>query len=58
MLVPCEDPAAIAAAVASLQRDAALRERLRERGPAVLERFGLDVVTGAWERLLQRVITS
>ena len=58
MLVPCEDPAAIAAAVTSLQTDAALRNRLRERGPAVLERFGLDAVTGAWESLLRRVVPS
>lgn len=58
MLVPCEDPAAIAAAVTSLQRDAALRNRLRERGPAVLERFGLDAVTGAWESLFRRVVLS
>jgi glycosyltransferase involved in cell wall biosynthesis len=54
ILVPCEDPEAIASAVVSLQKDAALRARLRERGPAVLERFGLDTVTGAWERLMQR----
>lgn len=56
MLVPCEDPAAIAAAVASLQKDAGLRARLRERGPTVLERFGLDTITGAWERLMQRAV--
>lgn len=58
MLVPCEDPQAIAAAVTSLQKDTALRARLREIGPSVLERFGLDAVAGAWERLLRQAAAS
>ena len=58
MLVPREDPAAIAAAVTNLKKNAALRARLGQIGPSVLERFGLDTITGAWERLLQQAAAS
>jgi hypothetical protein len=58
MLVPCEDPAAIAAAVTNLEKNAALRARLGQIGPSVLERFGLDPITGVWEHLLQQAAAS
>lgn len=58
MLVPCEDPAAIAAAVMTLRTDAVLHMRLREMGPSVLERFGLDAITAKWERLMQQAVAA
>jgi glycosyltransferase involved in cell wall biosynthesis len=62
LLVPPEDPAAIAAAIARIAADPALAERLALAGSRrVRERFGWDAITAAWQECyaaaLQRRLT-
>jgi len=56
LLVPCEDPAAIATAVVTLQTNPDIRARLRKIGPSVVERFGVQAVAARWESLMQRAV--
>ncbi|HEY8053932.1 MAG TPA: glycosyltransferase [Steroidobacteraceae bacterium] len=56
ILVPCDDPEAIATAVTTLQANPGLQARLRTLGPRVIERFGVPAVAAQWESLMQRVI--
>jgi glycosyltransferase involved in cell wall biosynthesis len=56
MLVPCEDPAAIATAVVTLQTNPDIGARLRKIGPSVVERFGVQAVAARWESLMQRAV--
>lgn len=50
LLVPPEDPAAIAAAIGRVATDPALAERLaRAGGRRVHERFGWDAIIAAWQ---------
>ncbi len=52
LLVPPEDPAALAAAVRELHRDAVSgRERARAAAARVAERYGLDAWLDAYERI-------
>ncbi|MDB5328444.1 MAG: glycosyl transferase group 1 [Phycisphaerales bacterium] len=54
LLVPVHDPAALAAAIDSVRRDAALRARLAAAAFAdVRERFTWDIVLPAYERVLR-----
>jgi len=50
LLVPPEDPAAIAAAIERIAKDSVLTERLALAGSRrVRERFGWDAITAAWQ---------
>ncbi len=50
LLVPPEDPAAIAAAIERIAKDSVLAERLALAGSRrVRERFGWDAITAAWQ---------
>jgi glycosyltransferase involved in cell wall biosynthesis len=49
MLVPPEDPAALAAALARLMSDPAERQRLGSAGRAGIERYDLPVILAAWD---------
>lgn len=53
ILVPPENPEALARAVLALQADPALRARLRARGPEVLQLYSVERVTGQWEELMR-----
>ncbi len=55
LLVPAEEPRAIADAVLQLQRDPALRSRLQHLGPVVCERYSPASIGREWERLLEQV---
>lgn len=57
LLVPCEDPAALAQAVLTLAADVQLQARLRELGPRAVDRFRLPAVVARWESLLQAAVT-
>ena len=52
VLVPCEDPPALAAALRRVATDPALRRRLSELGPRVTAPYRIDRVVGAWEAVL------
>jgi glycosyltransferase involved in cell wall biosynthesis len=52
LLVPAEDAAALAAAMAQLMADPAQRRRLGENARASARRFDLSTVTQSWERLI------
>lgn len=52
ILVPPADTARLAAELERLMRDAAARERLAARAPAVLERFGLEAILARWDDCL------
>jgi glycosyltransferase involved in cell wall biosynthesis len=52
VLVPPEDPAALAAALDRLLTDGEERRRLAARAPEVRERFGLPQVMARWDALL------
>lgn len=56
LLVPCEDPAAIAHAVMTLHTDPDLRARLRRLGPGLVGRFSIDAVVSRWESLMRRAV--
>jgi glycosyltransferase involved in cell wall biosynthesis len=56
LVVPAEDPDALAAAIRPLLADASLAEHLGERGRAVVDsRHGVDANADAWVELLERV---
>lgn len=55
LLVPPEDPAALAQAMTRLMGDAELRRRFSSRAVEVLDRFGEERVMRLWEELLTRV---
>jgi glycosyltransferase involved in cell wall biosynthesis len=52
LLVPAEDPAAMAAALARLIAAPDLRRRFAQRAPDVLERYSLAAVLAQWELIL------
>ena len=52
LLVPAEDVAALAAAMAQLMSDPAQRRRLGENARTSARRFDLSTVTQSWERLI------
>jgi glycosyltransferase involved in cell wall biosynthesis len=56
LLVPSEDPAALAAAMVRLMRDPAERERLAARAPEVVERFSRERVFAQWRQAIQGVL--
>jgi len=53
LLVPPEDPAAMAAAAARLIADPELRLKLAQKGKADIQRFSWDSAVDAFERVLQ-----
>jgi glycosyltransferase involved in cell wall biosynthesis len=55
LLVPTGDITALASAMDQLISDASLRDRMAERAPEVLERFGLDPIISQWEQLFKEV---
>jgi len=57
-LVPPEDPAALANALATVMGDQALRLRLARRAPEVLERFSASRALDAWEALIARALAA
>lgn len=52
LLVPSEDPTALAGALRSVATDVSLRTRLSARAPLAIERYSLDQVVARWEKLL------
>lgn len=55
LLVPPEDPPAMAAALARLIADGSFRARLAQAAPAVADRYSLDTVMTSWAALLAGV---
>jgi GalNAc-alpha-(1->4)-GalNAc-alpha-(1->3)-diNAcBac-PP-undecaprenol alpha-1,4-N-acetyl-D-galactosaminyltransferase len=55
LLVPVEDPDALAAAMASLMDDPACRAQMGQRAIDVLERFAVERIMADWESLLGQV---
>lgn len=59
LLVPAEDPRALAGAIRSLLAEADLRQRLGEQGrQQVLRRFTADHMARAFERLYEELLTG
>jgi GalNAc-alpha-(1->4)-GalNAc-alpha-(1->3)-diNAcBac-PP-undecaprenol alpha-1,4-N-acetyl-D-galactosaminyltransferase len=56
VLVPCEDPSALAHAMADLMADRLRREVLAEHASQVLSRFSPDRIFDAWDRLLREAV--
>lgn len=56
ILVPPEDKEALAAAMARLMSDEALRSQMASQAVKVRERFGLDKIMAMWEELLTELI--
>jgi GalNAc-alpha-(1->4)-GalNAc-alpha-(1->3)-diNAcBac-PP-undecaprenol alpha-1,4-N-acetyl-D-galactosaminyltransferase len=56
LLVPPDDPEALAAAMGRLMADEAERDRLAREAPAVLERFGLSLVADRWDELFSGLV--
>jgi glycosyltransferase involved in cell wall biosynthesis len=54
LLVPCEDPVALAAALRRLATDAELRGRLSARAPQAVAPYALSRIVGEWEALFQQ----
>lgn len=54
LLVPCEDPTALAEALRRLINDTNLRSRLAASAPLAIARYSLTRVVGEWEALLQQ----
>jgi GalNAc-alpha-(1->4)-GalNAc-alpha-(1->3)-diNAcBac-PP-undecaprenol alpha-1,4-N-acetyl-D-galactosaminyltransferase len=52
LLVPVDDPVALAHAMGSLMGDEHARAALGQRAQSVCERFGMATVMGKWERLI------
>jgi GalNAc-alpha-(1->4)-GalNAc-alpha-(1->3)-diNAcBac-PP-undecaprenol alpha-1,4-N-acetyl-D-galactosaminyltransferase len=52
LLVPCEDPAALAAALCRVASDVSLRGRLSALAPLATAKYALDRVVAHWEELL------
>ena len=55
LLVPAEDAAALAEALARLMGDADLRSRLGAAATAVVDRFGADTIQARWDTLVADV---
>lgn len=53
LLVPVEDPAAMAKALAQLIESEDLRTRFAKAAPGVLERYSLESVLAAWDEALE-----
>ena len=59
LLVPTEDPEAMAEALRALLSDPLLRERVGRRGKArVEERYSLGTMVSAYERLFEEVVSA
>jgi GalNAc-alpha-(1->4)-GalNAc-alpha-(1->3)-diNAcBac-PP-undecaprenol alpha-1,4-N-acetyl-D-galactosaminyltransferase len=58
LLVPPEDPAALAHAMASLMADPEKRQRLASRAREVAERFAFERILDEWELLLVRAAAA
>jgi glycosyltransferase involved in cell wall biosynthesis len=58
LLVPPEDPRALAAALARLARSPELRTRLARNAPAVVERFSLTSVLAAWDGAFRETMSA
>lgn len=58
LLVPPNDVNALAAALSRLMANAGLRSAMAVRAPEILERFGVDKVMDAWEKLLRNVASQ
>jgi len=56
LLIPNEDPAALATALDRMMGDHELRERLASKAPDVAMRFAPERIAGIWRNLLRRVI--
>jgi GalNAc-alpha-(1->4)-GalNAc-alpha-(1->3)-diNAcBac-PP-undecaprenol alpha-1,4-N-acetyl-D-galactosaminyltransferase len=56
LLVPSEDPAAIAAALERLMTSPELRERLAHKAQDVASRYTLDNIMTAWDDILNEVV--
>jgi GalNAc-alpha-(1->4)-GalNAc-alpha-(1->3)-diNAcBac-PP-undecaprenol alpha-1,4-N-acetyl-D-galactosaminyltransferase len=54
LLVPCEDPSALAGALRRLATDSDLRSRLAACAPQAIARYSLARVVGEWEALLDQ----
>jgi GalNAc-alpha-(1->4)-GalNAc-alpha-(1->3)-diNAcBac-PP-undecaprenol alpha-1,4-N-acetyl-D-galactosaminyltransferase len=54
MLVPCEDPAALAAAMADLIENSDKRQRLAQQAAPGMARFSSDRILAEWERLFEQ----
>lgn len=52
LLVPSEDPTALAGALRRLATDVSLRYRLSARAPLATEKYSIDHVVARWEELL------
>jgi glycosyltransferase involved in cell wall biosynthesis len=55
ILTPCEDPAALARAMATLMREPAVRRQFARNAPAAAARFAPSRVVDAWEDLLGQI---
>ena len=56
LLVPNEDTASLAAAMASLMSDEPRRQKLADHAPEVLERLGLEAIVAEWEILMEKLL--
>jgi len=56
MLVPPENVKTLSAVMKYLMSDGSARKRLADRGPEVLERFGLEKTMAMWEEVLHDVL--
>ena len=53
LLVPCEDPAALAGALRRVSTDISLRERLSALAPVATAEYAVEHVVARWEALLR-----
>jgi glycosyltransferase involved in cell wall biosynthesis len=58
LLVPPEDPGALAAALDRLMSSPAERRRLGSEAAGVVERFGLERVAGMWEAVIDEAVRA
>ena len=58
LLVPAGDARALATAMGGLMKDDRERQRLAQRAPEVVERFGIENVTRAWEELIRQAVAG
>lgn len=58
LLVPADDVVALAAAMKRVLTDDALRARLADRAPEVLDRYSLERVMGLWDGLIGETIAE
>ncbi|MAT50404.1 MAG: glycosyl transferase [Porticoccaceae bacterium] len=58
LLVPQDDPEALAAALDSLMGDVDLRARFAERAVGVRERFAVQRIAGQWEQLFEECLNG